>query len=232
MRRQERLRQHRRRPLVDGRRAHLHGRRRPDLAADDRDRDTGERQLGHRAHPRPGEVDRRRAGAPRRRPGDRAVHEREVDLVGDPSHRRRRDRVQLDEQRPCARSLGGSRHVERDRLCLRGRRDREDDVRLAHHLGKVRRALEPAAPREPRRPLAAAVERRDDPRAALEQRAPDGAAHRTGADDADGRHVASVVPRPAIPGGLWLAITRRPNDSPWIAGRGTRAAAEQVRRAR
>ena len=130
---------------------------------------------------RPGarEVDPRRPRRDRRRAGDRAVH-----IDTEAASGLRRYGVQIGDE-PSARTAAAA-------ACLRRRDDREHDVSLRHHLVEPGQELEPGRARKSRRPLAPPGHGRDHPRATAQQRAADGAPHRTGTDDPDRRHAASL----------------------------------------
>ena len=143
---EDRLSKQRRRALVDRRGAHLHGRRAPDLGADDDSLDAVERKVRDLVRTLAREVDAR-AGLPRRRAGDRPVHEVE------PARARARPRSRGPSR---ARSRSGPRRaaalrpraarpiVGRDLRRRLGRRDRENDVRLAYDRFEARHEVEPA----------------------------------------------------------------------------------------
>ena len=131
---EQRLGKQRRRALVDGGGAHLHRGRRADLGPDDDPVHALERQLGDLGRARAGEVDARRASRPRRRAGDRPVHELESG-VRDPTNGRRRDRVQLDEEACTA-------NCRRDVLGGLGRHHREHDVGFRDDRAEIGEELE------------------------------------------------------------------------------------------
>ncbi len=174
--------------LVDGARAHLHGRREADGIADETGVEAGSaerRELGGAA---PGEVEARGAPGTGRPTRDRAVHEVETAAGIERRHRvhgGRRDRVQICDERIRVGVTCGRGDVARDRPRLLGRDDREHDVRETHDLVEPRQQLEPRRRRERARPFAASLDRRDRSRAAGGVGGADRAPHRAGADDPD-----------------------------------------------
>jgi hypothetical protein len=195
MRRQERLCEERRAALVDGCRAHLHRGGGADVRADDNPVDAVERERCDLLRPGAGEVEPCRARLPRRLPRRRS-RDRPVDdveavlaqLALDPRHRGRRDRVQVGVERRVAHRASGPPHVVSDLRSSFRRDDRQHDVRLGDHGGEVVQELERGPGDQTAGPLAAAGERRDDPRSATGKGVPHRATHRSRADDGDGRH--------------------------------------------
>ena len=191
----ERVREQRRRALVDRRGAHLHGGRGADLGADDDALDTVERERGNLVGALSGEVDARRpgfhGGGPEIDPSTRSQ----------PARRRSSRAARLVSGAIAFRSTTSG--------CARSRsrsRARSSATHSAASGGTIESTT--SASRRPRRGRAtarAALARRadavralrpasgrDDARAAARERVRDRAPHRSRADDADGLHARRV----------------------------------------
>ena len=185
---EERLCEHRGRPLVDRGRAHFHRRGRAHLVADQDDVHAVEWKRRDVAGARPREVEARRSPlateaaqrSTRRRTRTR-LRSRGRRSAGRPG----RDGVQVGHERARGRALGAVDDLCCNRLGGSGRDDGEDDLRLPDDGGQVRHELDSGPLGVRPRPRAPAFDRPDDAGAAPPKSVRDSAAHRARADDAD-----------------------------------------------
>jgi hypothetical protein len=172
--------------LVDRRGAHLHRRRESDGGSDHDPLDPVERESRQLGRSLAGEVEPRRAGGVRRRAGDRSVdglEPRVGEHAGDAIHGRRRHGVQVGDERPsCSRRIG-DRGCDLDRDL--GWDDGQEHVRRAGERRERADVLQGGLLDQPPRPSAATVERDHDPCAAGAKPRPEGAAHRSHANEPD-----------------------------------------------